>query len=71
MTIECFNVFCRKHSNNNLDGDESEGPVCHEPECKFEPMVPGGYTSDELDADNPYLGGLVVEEEQDEDQSGG
>lgn len=53
MTIECHNDKCAKHSCNSGD-PRDEGPFCYEPECKWEPLVPAGYTAEELDRDNPY-----------------
>jgi len=52
MTIECYNIKCKKHSNNEMPPDE--GPYCYEHECCFEPLVPAGYPAEELERDNPY-----------------
>ena len=35
MTIECYNVSCKKHDNHQ----GGEGPFCYEEECQFEPLV--------------------------------
>lgn len=53
MTIECYNKGCAKHSCNSGDPTD-EGPFCYEPECRWEPLVPAGYTAEELERDNPY-----------------
>ena len=47
MTIECYNDKCKKHSCNSGD-PRDEGPFCYEAKCQFEPLVPSGYTADEL-----------------------
>lgn len=53
MTIECYNDKCKKHSCNSGD-PRDEGPFCYEAKCQFEPLVPSGYTAEELERDNPY-----------------
>jgi len=63
MTIECHNVGCKKHSNNDPTDPHAEGPFCYEEVCQFEPLVPAGYTADELDADNPYTQHVRLEAE--------
>ena len=50
MTIECYNVSCKKHDNHQ----GGEGPFCYEEECQFEPYIPAGHTEEELEKDNPY-----------------
>jgi hypothetical protein len=56
MTIECYNVKCAKHSCNSGDPHD-EGPLCYEAECRFEPLVPAGYTAEELDTMYPTTNG--------------
>lgn len=53
MTIECYNTKCKKHSCNSGNPFD-EGPFCYEAECIFEPLVPAGYTEEELERDSPY-----------------
>ena len=53
MTIECYVERCAKHSCNSGDSRD-EGPLCYETECRFEPLVPAGYTAEELERDSPY-----------------
>lgn len=53
MTIECNNQTCKHHCTNSGDPYD-EGPFCYEEECRYEPLVPAGYTADELERDNPY-----------------
>ena len=50
MTIECYSTTCRKHARH----EGCEEPFCFEEECQWEPLVPAGYTEDELERDNPY-----------------
>ena len=52
MTIECYNVKCKKHCTNSTPPDE--GPFCYEDECQWEPLTPLGYTEADLEASNPY-----------------
>lgn len=53
MTIECYNTNCKHHSA--VSGDPTdEGPFCYMEKCQFEPIVPAGYTAEELDRDNPF-----------------
>lgn len=51
--IECNNQTCKHHCTNSGD-PRDEGPFCYRDECCYEPLVPVGYTADELERDNPY-----------------
>ena len=53
MTIECSNQTCKHHCTNSGESND-EGPFCYEEKCHFEPLVPAGYTAEELDRDNPF-----------------
>ena len=51
--IECYRKECKHHCTNSGDPHD-EGPFCYEIDCRYEPLVPAGYTAEELDRDNPY-----------------
>ena len=48
--IECHSPTCRKHARHQ----GCEEPLCFEEECKWEPLVPLGYSEDDLEMSNPY-----------------
>ena len=51
--IECYRKECKHHCTNSGESND-EGPFCYEIDCHFEPLVPAGYTAEELDRDNPF-----------------
>lgn len=53
MTIECHKTNCKHHCTNSGD-PRDDGPFCYEKECHYTPLIPSGYTADELDRDNPF-----------------
>lgn len=51
--IECYRKECKHHCTNSGD-PHNDGPFCYEIACRYEPLVPDGYTAEELDHGNPF-----------------